>query len=163
MSALAAYKDTPPNMTYIWNKKKLYADAIKKLNRSDSLLVVPINSIDKMDATKTTPSLVYLCSVDSIFIFDLIALKENGITKEMSDIIKSNKIKFVFSKPITFNRLGIDNWHNIPNVLDFEASGEKFSPFDNDGNQEEAGANPPSTEFVSLECILICLPHFLNF
>ncbi|XP_071054563.1 uncharacterized protein [Onthophagus taurus] len=147
MSAPIAVEINPPNMAYIWNKKKIYADAIKKLTKADMIFVVPINYIDKVDSTKNVPSLIYMSTWDSVFIFDLIMLKEKGITKELLAIIESGKKKFVYSKQITFTLLGLDNWGHIPNVFDIEPSGEQFSPYGNGnvGGEDEASAS--STEF----------------
>nr|XP_022901791.1 uncharacterized protein LOC111414627 [Onthophagus taurus] len=116
MDALKAIK-TQPKMTYVWNKKKIYTDAIKKLNKAEAILIVPINYVD---ITETPSSLVYMCTHHGGFIFDLIMLKEEQIGKELVDIVKSNKIKFVFSKFMTFYFLNIDMRQNIPNVYEIE-------------------------------------------
>nr|XP_022901802.1 uncharacterized protein LOC111414635 [Onthophagus taurus] len=150
MSAPTAPKFEPPNITYVWNKRKIYTDAIKKLNKAEAIFVAPINYVDKMDATKTIPSLIYMCTWDNVFIFDLIAFKEKAITKELEDILKSNKMKFILSKRITFNFLGFDNWDQIPNVFDIASPGDHFSSFDGankEDKESEASGTTPNKEF----------------
>ncbi|XP_071054858.1 uncharacterized protein [Onthophagus taurus] len=117
------------NVTYIWNKSEIYVDAIKKIHVSDVIYVVPINYTNKMDPTKTVPSLLYVCSKDSVFIFDLIMLQENGLTQELLAILYSDMVKYVYSKRTTFNRLGYSSWHHFVNVFDIEGTGPQFSPF----------------------------------